>query len=212
MAGHSGQVVTGVPRYARVNIIFGERDKVDAGIAHMEGADRPAVEATSENRGLTTLVDRPAGVIVAMSYWDEPCHSSEPVLTWACAGAVAAAGGDLVAESYEVAIGERVSVPARGAAVRMARLQIEPARVADGVAFIRDELLPRLRIGAGFHSAEVLIDRSFGNGVVVTAWEDESSAARADTILDQLRDDALERVGVKFPRTETYVLVRASAG
>ena len=196
--------------YARVNTIFGEKDKVDAGITHIERTDRAAVEATGGNRGLTTLVDRQAGVIVAMSYWDGPDHSSEALLTRAREGAVAAAGGDLVAESYEVAIRERLSVPAPGAAVRMARVRIEPARVADGLTFIREEVLPQLRIGAGYHSAEVLVDRSSGNGVFVTAWEDEDSATRADTILEQLNDEALERVGAKFPRTETYALVRAS--
>jgi hypothetical protein len=157
------------------------------------------------------LVDRPAGVIVALSYWDEPAHSSEAVLTEAREGAVASVGGDLVAESYEVAVGERISVPAPGAAVRMVRLQIESARVEDGVAFLREEMLPRLNTGAGLHSAEVLIDRSFGSGVFLTVWADENSAALADTTVEQLRDTALERVGVKFPRTESYVVVRASA-
>jgi hypothetical protein len=197
--------------YARVNIIFGRQDRIDAGIAHLENTDRAAVETTRGNRGLTTLVDRPAGVIVALSYWDEPAYSSDAVLTQAREGAVSAAGGDLVAESYEVAIGERHSVPASGAVARMVRVQIEPARVEDGLTFVREEILPRLQTGAGFHSAEVLIDRSFGSGVLLTVWVDEYSAARADITMETLRDEALERVGVKFPRTESYVVVRASA-
>ncbi len=196
--------------YARVNIIFGDKDKVDAGLAHIEGTDRAAVESTGGNRGLTTLVDRQAGVIVAMSYWDGSDRSSDALLTRARADAVAAAGGDLIAESYEVVIGELLSVPAPGAAVRMARVRIEPAMIADGLAFIRREVLSQLQIGAGHHSAEVLIDRSSGNGVLVTAWEDEDSATRADTVLEQLSDEALEQVGTRFPRTETYALVRTS--
>jgi hypothetical protein len=197
--------------YARANIIFGRQGKIDAGIAHIENTNRAAAEATRGNRGLTTFVDRPAGVIVALSYWDEPAHSSDAVLTEAREGAVASAGGDLVAESYEVAVSERISVPAPGAAVRMVRLQIESARVEDGLAFLREEMFPRLSTGAGLHSAEVLIDRSLGSGVFLTVWADENGAALADTTLEQLRDMALERVGVKFPRTESYVVVRASA-
>jgi len=196
--------------YARVNIIFGKKDRVDDGIAHLEGSDRAAVEATDGNRGLTTLVDREGGVIVAVSYWDEPAHSSEASLTRAREGAAAAAGGDLVVESYEVAAAERMSVPAPGAVVRMARVQLEPARIADGLAFIRENVMPQLQIGAGFCSAEVLIDQRSGNGVFVTVWAAEDSAARAETVLDQLRDEAVERVGAKFPRTETYALVRTS--
>jgi hypothetical protein len=196
--------------YARVNIIFGEKDKTDAGIAHIEGADRVVVEATAGNRGLTTLADRQAGVIVAISYWDEPLHSSEAALTKAREGAAAAAGGDLVVERYEVAFGERRSVPAPGAVVRMAQVQVEPARVADGAAFIRTEVLPQLRIVAGFCSAELLIDRSSGSGVLVTAWDDEQSGARSESVVGELHNEAVERVGVKFPRAETYALVRAA--
>jgi hypothetical protein len=197
--------------YARVNSIFGRKDKVADGIAHVEESDRGAVEATEGNRGLTTLVDRGAGVIVAISYWDEPAHSSEPALTRAREGAVAAAGGDLVAESYEVALQERASVPAPGAVLRLIRVQIESARVADGLGFIRDEVLPQLRVSAGFCCAELLIDRHSGNGLFLTAWTAEDDACRADAVLEQLRDEAVERVGAKFPRTETYALVRTSA-
>jgi hypothetical protein len=197
--------------HARMNTIFGTRDKVDAGIAHLDGPDRRAVEATRANRGLTTLVDRAGGVIVALSYWEEPAHSSDAALTRAREGAAAAAGGDLVVESYEVAIAERASVLAPGAVVRMARVQIEQSRIEDGLAFLRAEALAQLRDGAGFRSAEFLLDRSSGNGVIVSAWAAEADAARADAVLDGLRDDAVERVGVTFPRTETYAMVRTSA-
>ncbi len=196
--------------YARVNIIFGEKDRADAGVAHIEGTDRGVVEATRGNRGLTTLVDRQAGVIVAISYWDEPLHSSGATLTQAREDAAAAAGGDLVVERYEVAIGERQSVPAPGAVARMARVQVEPARIADGIAFIRTEVLPPLRTVAGFRGAELLIDRSSGGGAFVTAWDDEQGGARSDSVLDELHDQAAGRAGTKFPRTETYAVVRAA--
>jgi hypothetical protein len=196
--------------YARVNSIFGKKDRVDAGISHVEGSDRAAVEATAGNRGLTTLVDREAGVIVAASYWDEPAHSSEASLTRAREGAVAAAEGDLVVESYEVAAVVRASAPAPGAVVRMVRVQLEPVRVGDGLAFLRDEVLPQVRSGAGFCGAEVLIDRSSGGGVFLTVWADEDSAAGVESVLGGLRDEAVERVGAKFPGTETYTLVNTS--
>jgi hypothetical protein len=195
--------------YARVNIIFGDRSKVDAGIAHLEDTDRDVVEATRGNRGLTTLADRPAGVVVAISYWDEPLHSSEAALTRARQDAAAAAGGDLVVERYEVAISERRSAPARGAAVRMARVQIGPSRIEDGIAFIRTEILPSMRTVDGFCSAELLIDPSAGNGVFISAWDNDLGAVRSDNILDARRDEAVERVAVKFPRTEFYAVVRA---
>ena len=196
--------------HARVNIIFGKRDKVDAGIAHVEDSNRPAVEATPGNRGLTTLVDREAGVIVAVSYWDEPAHSSQAALTRAREGVVAATDGDLVVETYEVATAVRHAAAEPGAVVRMVRVQLEPARVEDGLAFVRDEVVAQLPDAAGWRGAEVLIDRRSGAGVFVTTWADEDAATLVDAELGRRRDDAVERFGAKFPRTETYALVNSS--
>jgi hypothetical protein len=196
--------------YARVNIIFGEQDKVDAAIAHIEGEDRSLVEATSGNRGLATLVDRSAGVVVAMSYWDEPLHSSEAALTQAREGAAAAAGGDLVVEGFELADWERASAPAPGAAVRMIRVQLDPTTVADGLGILHDEVLTQVAGAAGFCSAEVLIDRDSGAGVVVTTWVDDETARGVDRAVERLQNHTGERSATR-PRTEAYALVRTSA-
>ena len=86
--------------YARVNIIFGTEDKVGPqGGFHIEKSDRCVVEAAPGNRGLTTLVDRKTGVIVAISYWDDLGQSSEAALTKAREGAAEAAGGALITEN-----------------------------------------------------------------------------------------------------------------
>jgi hypothetical protein len=196
--------------YARVNTIFGKRHRTEDGVAYIEESDRAAVEATGGNRGLTTFVDRDAGVIVAVSYWDEPGSSSDAGLTRAREGAAAAAEGDLVVETYEVVSRETAATPEPGAAVRMWRVQIEPANVDDGIAFIQDDLLPDLRAGSGFCSAELLIDRHSGNGLFLTAWTSEHDAAGADALLESLPDETVERVATTFPRTEFYEFVRAS--
>ena len=81
--------------YARVNIIFGTEDKVGPGVAHIEKSDRYVVEAAAGNRGLTTLVDRKTGVIVAISYWDDLGHSSEAALTKAREGAAEGGRGSV---------------------------------------------------------------------------------------------------------------------
>src|SRR3954452_8441596 len=196
--------------YARVNIIYGTPGKVEAGLAHIEKYNRGAVESATGNRGLTTLVDREAGVVVAMSYWDDLHRSSEPVLTEAREGAAVAAGGALVTETFEIAVAERRADADPGAPVQMTRVQLEPARVDAGLAFVRDELLARLSASSGLCSAELLIDRKIGNGLLVTTWTDEDAANRADALLGAPPSDAAARAGVTFPRSESYVLVRRS--
>lgn len=197
--------------YARVNTIYGKQDRVDEGVSHLEELDRAAVSATAGNLGLTTLMDRESGVIVAVSYWDEPAHSWDATLTRARASAAEAAGGVLVVESYELTSREAPSVPPPGAVVRAGRIQVGPARLADAQALIDEVVLPRLRSGAGFCGAEFLVDRVAGAGLLLTAWVSEDDAAWGDAVLDQLQDEALARVGSKLPRTETYVLVGGEA-
>lgn len=197
--------------YARVNIVFGEKDKVDAGIERLEKTDRPVVESTSGNRGLVTLVDRDAGVIVATSYWDEPLHSSEAALTQAREAVAAAAGGDLVVERFEVAGHRRSSVPAPGAVVVMVRVQLDSGATGNGPATIRDELLPSIAAVEGFCSAEILLDRDSGAGIVVTTWEDAASADRAERVFEPLREDTGQHFGAKLSQVETYSLVGTSA-
>jgi hypothetical protein len=159
---------------------------------------------------LTTLVDRKAGVIVALSYWDELHHSSEAALTEAREGAAKAAGGALVTERFEVAVAERPALPDPGAMVHMTRVQLDPGRIDTGLAFLRDELLHRLPACSGLCSAELLINRKIGNGLLVTTWTDREAAGRAKTLLEELRRDAEERAGATFPRSESYVLVQRS--
>jgi hypothetical protein len=197
--------------YARVNIIFGTEAKVGAGVAHIEKSDRGTVESAAGNRGLTTLVDREAGVIVAMSYWDDLSRSSEAALTEAREGAAKAAGGALVTESFEVAVAERPALPDPGAAAQLTRVQLDSARVDTGLTFIRDEVFRRLSACSGLCTAELLVDRKIGNGLLVTTWTDQEAAGRAHTLLDELRRDAEAGAGAAFPRSESFVLVQRSA-
>ena len=197
--------------YARVNIIFGTEDQVGPGVAHIEKSDRYVVEAAPGNRGLTTLVDRKTGVIVAISYWDDLGHSSEAALTKAREGAAQAAGGALITENFEIAVAERLAVPDPGATVQMTRMQLDPLRVDAGLAFVRGELLQRLSACSGLCSAEMLIDRVIGSGLLVTTWTDQEAAGRAQALLDGLRRDAESAAGATFPRSESYMLVWRSA-
>jgi hypothetical protein len=197
--------------YARVNFIFGTEEKVGPGVAHIEKSDRYVVEAAPGNRGLTTLVDRKTGVIVAISYWDDLGRSSEAALTKAREGAAEAAGGALITEIFEIAVAERLAVPDPGATVQMTRMQLDPSRVDAGLAFVRDELLQRLSACSGLCSAELLIDRVVGNGLLVTTWTDEEAARRAQAVLDALPTDTEAAAGATFPRSESYMLIWRSA-
>jgi hypothetical protein len=83
-------------------------------------------------------------------------------------------------------------------------------RVDAGLAFVRDVLLQQLSACSGLCSAELLIDRVIGSGLLVTTWTDQDAAGAARAILDGLRD-AEAAAGTSFPRSESYMLVWRSA-
>jgi hypothetical protein len=117
----------------------------------------------------------------------------------------------LVTESFEVAIAERLAVPNPGATVQMTRVRLDPVRVDATLTFVRDELLQRLSVCSGLCSAELLIDRVIGSGLLVTTWSDQEAAGRAQALLDGLLRDAEAAAGATFPRSESYMLVWGSA-
>ncbi|MGI5129984.1 hypothetical protein ACQEVB_24500 [Pseudonocardia sp. CA-107938] len=196
--------------YARVNTIFGRRDTIAAGVARVEGTDRAAVEASRGNRGLTTLMDGDAGVIVALSYWMDPLHSSAPNLTRVRERIAAAARGALVAETYAVAWQEPGPAPAwPGAAVRIDRLQTDPVAEVAGHDLLRAHVRQEAGGDSGFCGAEVMVDRGNGAALLITTWT-AGAAQRADAVVAQLCDGAAG-AGITLRRTETYVLVRGCA-
>lgn len=196
--------------YARVNTIFGDRARVETGVAQLEDSDRRGVEGMDGNRGLTTMTDRDGGVIVAVSYWDEPTHASEATLTRAREAAAAAAGGDLVVETYEVVLRRLLTEPPPDAVVRMVRMRIPSDRDGACATFVRDEVLTDPRAATGLCRAELLLDARSQSGVLLTVWASETDAAHVDTLVERLRDEAARRAGITSPRVERYVLVRSS--
>lgn len=181
------------------------------GIAYIEDFARGAVEATRGNQGLATLVDWETGVIIVVSYWDEPLRSTEAPLPRARGGAARGACGALTTENYEVTVGRQARKPLPGAAARLARAQVDRTRRADVVGFYRKDVVPRLERCTGFCSAELLIDHNSGTALSVTAWEDTATATRAEPALEQLRIDADQRHGVKLTRVESYCMLHTSA-
>jgi hypothetical protein len=65
---------------------------------------------------------------------------------------------------------------------RSTTIRGNPQHVADGVAYVRNEVLPVMRHMDGFVGLSMLVDREAGNCIATSAWEDQralrSSAER----------------------------------
>jgi hypothetical protein len=197
--------------YVRLNTIFGDRDKTAAVLDYIESRDRPVVEAVAGNGGLVTLVDGDSGVVVAASYWDEPMHSSEAVLTQVRRNAELLAGGTVTAEQYEVTAVAWRSRPQRGASVRMSGAQLESARLEDAVLFLGGVLLPELARSEKLCTAQIFVDTGSSAAIVFTIWENAQLAEDVSPVVVALRDQPVDH-GVKFVTDVRYSLFGISPG
>ncbi len=197
--------------HVRMTTIRGDASKQQAAVDVAENQGRAAIEATAGNKGFATLTGSD-GTLIGASYWEsaEAEAASRESLS-ALRGEVAAAvGGTASVETYEVAVARRISVPPAGAVVRLLRIEIDPAAIDGAVASYRDEILPRIVDTGGLCSAQLLVDRSAGRAVGISAWEDETAVEKAQHMLDQVRADVTQSSGARFAPVEYFTLVRST--
>lgn len=71
----------------------------------------------------------------------------------------------------------------------------DPQALDDGIAMVRDEVMPALREMDGWVGLSMMVDRANGTGIVTTAWESERALSESRGRVMSLRDRAAERLG-----------------
>jgi quinol monooxygenase YgiN len=198
--------------FARYITVRGDPDKIETAIEYVDGEGRAAVEATQGNLGFAVVADPAGGRLIGASYWDsrESMTDAESALAEPRARAASTADGEVNMEHFEVVVGFRHSIPARGALARLSRFQVEPARVEEAIANLREESVPRVKGADGLCSFQLLLDRDTGSGMIVSSWENQAAADAFWPTAEQLRARAAERAGVRFLDVENYTVVRTS--
>jgi heme-degrading monooxygenase HmoA len=198
--------------FARYTTVRGDPDKIEAAIEYTDGEARAAVESMPGNLGFAVVADLAGGRLVGASYWDslESMMNSEPALAEVRAGAARAAGGEASIERFEVVEGFRHSIPARGALARVSRFQVEPARIDEAITSMREESVPRVKGADGLCSFQLLLDRDTGNGMVVSAWENQDAADAFWPAAQQLRARATEQMGIRYLEPENFTMIRST--
>jgi hypothetical protein len=69
-----------------------------------------------------------------------------------------------------------------------------PDAIDDGIAYIRDTVLPALEQMAGWVGLSMLVDRSTGRCIVTTSWETAEAMYRSADAVGALRDTAVRTV------------------
>jgi quinol monooxygenase YgiN len=78
---------------------------------------------------------------------------------------------------------------------RSTTIQGDPARMDDGIANVRDEVMPAVRAMDGCIGLSMLADRGSGRCIVTTAWRDEAAMHDSEGMVHDMRQRAAEMMG-----------------
>jgi hypothetical protein len=90
--------------------------------------------------------------------------------------------------------------------VRATTINADPARLEEGIAFVRDSVVPAVATLPGSLGLSMFVDRDTGTTTVSTAWETEAARADADAVLTPLRAKGTRILGGGTPVTELFEL------
>lgn len=184
--------------FVRIVEFVGAGD-VDAGIRVMEETVVPVLRQQKGYRGAVATVDRAAGVFGVLSRWDTAAdrEASDSALAKSREEGKRAVGGDMVVRMLEEVLYEQVAAPEPGLRLMITRADMAPGDLDRNLEFFRREVLPDISSTPGFRSIRQMVDRSSGQTVVGTAWEDEA-ALQAAAAEARVRQQQGEQRGITF--------------
>jgi hypothetical protein len=90
--------------------------------------------------------------------------------------------------------------------VRATTINADPARLDEGIAFVKENVVPAVATLPGNLGLSMFVDRESGTSTVSTAWETEQARADADAVLTPLRAKGTRIIGGGTPVTELFEL------
>ena len=78
---------------------------------------------------------------------------------------------------------------------RSTTIAASPSSIDDGIAYVRDEVMPALKAMDGYVGLSLLVDRETGQCIVTSAWETEEAVRTSTERAAPLRDRAGEIFG-----------------
>jgi heme-degrading monooxygenase HmoA len=78
---------------------------------------------------------------------------------------------------------------------RSTTIQAQPSSIDDGIAYVRDEVMPALQAMDGYVGLSLLADRESGRCIATSAWETEEACRASTAQAAPLRDRAKEIFG-----------------
>jgi heme-degrading monooxygenase HmoA len=87
---------------------------------------------------------------------------------------------------------------------RSTTIQAQTSSIDDGIAYMRDDLMPELENIDGYVGISLLVDRESGRCIITVAYESEDKLQASAERAKQLRSQAVERFGGTVEKIEQW--------
>jgi heme-degrading monooxygenase HmoA len=87
---------------------------------------------------------------------------------------------------------------------RSTSVQGDPARVDEGIRFVREEVMPSVTGMDGCIGLSMLVDRGTGRAIVTTSWTSEEEMQATDINVSAFRSRAVEIMGSDSPEVRQW--------
>ncbi|WP_372727506.1 antibiotic biosynthesis monooxygenase [Nocardioides sp.] len=183
--------------YARSTSISGDAGKIDAGIAFVSDEVQPVITSIDGCQGLSLVVDREAGRLIATSSWRDRAAmtaSDESLAPFRERGGEIL-GGTADVHEWEVAVMHRDHATHEGCCCRVSWARAEDIDTA--VTRWRTDLLPQIEERPGFCSASLLIDRDQHLMCGTVTFDSREALEASREFAAGVRAAAKERLGLE---------------
>jgi quinol monooxygenase YgiN len=83
----------------------------------------------------------------------------------------------------------------------------DPQKLDDGIAYVRDDVMPKVQQMSGCVGLSMITDRDSGRCIVTTAWADESAMHATEEAVRSMRERAGETFGGKVEVNEWEIAI-----
>jgi heme-degrading monooxygenase HmoA len=87
---------------------------------------------------------------------------------------------------------------------RSTTIQAQPSSIDDGIAYMRDDLMPELENVDGYVGISLLVDRESGRCIITAAYESEDAMHAAADKAKELRSEAANRFGGEVQQIQEW--------
>jgi hypothetical protein len=189
--------------HARVAAFEGDTSRIDDLIGTIRERMRSGGEIPGAKRFLM-LIDRGGGTSLGITFFEseEAIRAAEPIFERMGDEVPEELRGRRTSvETYEVAIDD-IADGARAA--RLSSLEGSPGGIDQGVAFIKETILPEAADLTGWRGILTLADRQTGRAKTITFWDGPESLSASEARADELRAQAAEAMGDTIAGVERY--------